>query len=121
MIKESHLYKQNMSKIISVVIIPHLVQIAIGKGKKMQDLTEIIKGSDMVFVTCGMGGGTGTGASPIIAKIAIYASCRLRGHRRCRLASDRPQLPAGALFFCPANPGALHRNCLATPSVACRI
>ena len=34
MIKESHLYNQNMSKIISVVIIPHLVQIAIGKGKK---------------------------------------------------------------------------------------
>jgi len=35
-----------------------------------EQLTEIIKGSDMVFVTCGMGGGTGTGAAPVIAQIA---------------------------------------------------
>ena len=35
-----------------------------------EDITEAIKGSDMVFVTCGMGGGTGTGAAPVIAKIA---------------------------------------------------
>jgi cell division protein FtsZ len=35
-----------------------------------EDLREIITGADMVFVTCGMGGGTGTGASPIIAGLA---------------------------------------------------
>jgi cell division protein FtsZ len=35
-----------------------------------EDLTEVIKGSDMVFVTCGMGGGTGTGAAPVVAQIA---------------------------------------------------
>jgi cell division protein FtsZ len=35
-----------------------------------EELTELIKGSDMVFVTCGMGGGTGTGAAPIVAEIA---------------------------------------------------
>lgn len=35
-----------------------------------EELTEIIKGSDMVFVTCGMGGGTGTGAAPVVASIA---------------------------------------------------
>lgn len=35
-----------------------------------EQLTELVKGSDMVFVTCGMGGGTGTGAAPIIAQIA---------------------------------------------------
>ncbi len=35
-----------------------------------EDLAEIIKGSDMVFVTCGMGGGTGTGAAPVAAQIA---------------------------------------------------
>ena len=29
-----------------------------------------MKGSDMVFVTCGMGGGTGTGAAPVVAKVA---------------------------------------------------
>jgi cell division protein FtsZ len=35
-----------------------------------EDLTEIVKGTDMVFVTCGMGGGTGTGAAPVVAQIA---------------------------------------------------
>ena len=33
-------------------------------------ITEVLKGADMVFVTCGMGGGTGTGAAPIVAEIA---------------------------------------------------
>jgi len=35
-----------------------------------EQLSEIIRGSDMVFVTCGMGGGTGTGAAPVVAQIA---------------------------------------------------
>ena len=35
-----------------------------------EDLTEALKNADMVFVTCGMGGGTGTGAAPVIARIA---------------------------------------------------
>ena len=35
-----------------------------------EELTELVKGADMVFVTCGMGGGTGTGAAPVIAGIA---------------------------------------------------
>lgn len=35
-----------------------------------QELTEALQGADMVFVTAGMGGGTGTGAAPVIAKIA---------------------------------------------------
>ncbi|MFN8453889.1 MAG: cell division protein FtsZ [Anaerolineae bacterium] len=34
------------------------------------DLEEVLRGADMVFVTCGMGGGTGTGAAPVIAQIA---------------------------------------------------
>ena len=34
------------------------------------ELTEALKGADMVFVTCGMGGGTGTGAAPVVAKLA---------------------------------------------------
>ena len=34
------------------------------------ELAEIVKDADMVFVTCGMGGGTGTGAAPVVAKIA---------------------------------------------------
>ena len=35
-----------------------------------EEITNVLKGSDMVFVTCGMGGGTGTGAAPVIAEIA---------------------------------------------------
>lgn len=35
-----------------------------------EQIEEVVKGADMVFVTAGMGGGTGTGAAPVIAKIA---------------------------------------------------
>ena len=35
-----------------------------------EEISNSIKGSDMIFITCGMGGGTGTGAAPVIAKIA---------------------------------------------------
>ncbi len=35
-----------------------------------EEITEVLKGADMVFITAGMGGGTGTGASPVVAKIA---------------------------------------------------
>ena len=34
------------------------------------ELYEVLKGSDMVFITAGMGGGTGTGAAPVIARVA---------------------------------------------------
>ena len=45
------------------------------KGRKAaeeskEDIKKLIQGSDMVFITAGMGGGTGTGAAPIIAEIA---------------------------------------------------
>ena len=35
-----------------------------------EEIQAALKGADMVFVTCGMGGGTGTGAAPIVAEIA---------------------------------------------------
>lgn len=35
-----------------------------------EDLYEVLRGSDMVFVTAGLGGGTGTGAAPIVAQVA---------------------------------------------------
>ncbi|MGN0141941.1 MAG: cell division protein FtsZ [Roseburia sp.] len=38
--------------------------------ESMEELSAAVKGADMVFVTCGMGGGTGTGAAPVVAKIA---------------------------------------------------
>ena len=38
--------------------------------ENLEDITKFIGESDMVFITAGMGGGTGTGAAPIIAKVA---------------------------------------------------
>ena len=38
-----------------------------------EDIREELEGSDMVFVTCGLGGGTGTGSAPIISKISKKA------------------------------------------------
>ncbi|MCA9950250.1 MAG: cell division protein FtsZ [Anaerolineales bacterium] len=38
--------------------------------ESLEEVYEILKGADMVFITAGMGGGTGTGAAPIIAKAA---------------------------------------------------
>src|SRR3989338_1500041 len=35
-----------------------------------EEIQQALKGADMVFITCGLGGGTGTGASPVIAEIA---------------------------------------------------
>ena len=37
------------------------------------ELKELIAGADMVFITCGMGGGTGTGAAPVVAEISKQA------------------------------------------------
>jgi cell division protein FtsZ len=39
-------------------------------NESVEDLYEVLKHSDMVFVTAGMGGGTGTGAAPVVAKVA---------------------------------------------------
>ena len=38
--------------------------------ESQEEISHALKGADMVFVTCGMGGGTGTGAAPVIAQIA---------------------------------------------------
>ncbi len=39
------------------------------------EIREILEGADMVFVTCGMGGGTGTGGAPVVARIAKEIGC----------------------------------------------
>ena len=39
-------------------------------NESKSEIEEALKGADMVFVTCGMGGGTGTGAAPIVAEIS---------------------------------------------------
>ena len=38
--------------------------------ESLEEIKESLRGCDMVFVTCGMGGGTGTGAAPVVAKLA---------------------------------------------------
>lgn len=46
---------------------------AMGKAaveENREEIRALLEGADMVFITCGMGGGTGTGASPIVAEIA---------------------------------------------------
>jgi len=62
------------------------------------ELYEVLKGSDMVFVTAGMGGGTGTGAAPVVAQIAKESSAltigvvtrpfTFEGMRRLQSAED---------------------------------
>jgi len=47
---------------------PELGKRAVEETK--EEIQEAIKGADMVFITCGLGGGTGTGAAPIIARIS---------------------------------------------------
>lgn len=45
----------------------------VGRNAALEDrdrLAELLDGADMIFVTCGMGGGTGTGAAPVIADVA---------------------------------------------------
>lgn len=39
------------------------------------EIQEVVKGADMVFVTCGLGGGTGSGASPMVARVAKELGC----------------------------------------------
>lgn len=38
--------------------------------ESLEEIQSVIKGADMVFISCGMGGGTGTGAAPVVAKAA---------------------------------------------------
>ena len=40
-----------------------------------EEIEDLLRGSDMVFVSCGLGGGTGTGAAPVIAEIAQSLGC----------------------------------------------
>ena len=63
-----------------------------------QEIQETLKGSDMVFITCGLGGGTGTGAAPIVAELAretgaltvavITKPFSFEGAQRARIAEE---------------------------------
>jgi len=66
--------------------------------ESVAELTEVLKGADMVFVTAGMGGGTGTGAAPIVAQVArecgalcvgvVTKPFRFEGRRRLRVGEE---------------------------------
>jgi cell division protein FtsZ len=73
----------------------------IGRDAAMEDrdrIAEMIEGSDMLFITAGMGGGTGTGAAPVIADIAksmniltvavVTRPFRLEGGKRMKVAQS---------------------------------
>lgn len=65
--KKIHIGK-NLTKGLGSGMNPEIGQAA--AEETQAEIQESIKGADMVFVAAGMGGGTGTGASPIVAKIA---------------------------------------------------
>ncbi|GAI10487.1 unnamed protein product, partial [marine sediment metagenome] len=62
------------------------------------ELKEIASGADMVFITCGMGGGTGTGAAPVVAEIAKQSGAltiavvtrpfTFEGAHRCQVSDE---------------------------------
>jgi cell division protein FtsZ len=62
------------------------------------EVKEIVAGADMVFITCGMGGGTGTGAAPVIAETAkqcgaltiavVTRPFTFEGSHRCEIADE---------------------------------
>lgn len=71
----------NMSKADRTITLGRKVTRGLGAGAKPevghaaaeeseQEIREMLEGSNLVFITCGLGGGTGTGAAPVIAKIA---------------------------------------------------
>lgn len=65
--KKIHIGK-NLTKGLGTGMNPDLGKRAAEETR--EEIQEAIKGSDMVFITCGKGGGTGTGAAPVIASIA---------------------------------------------------
>ena len=58
----------NSDNIRDVVLYPLMKPRAAEESE--EEIAAALKGADMVFVTCGMGGGTGTGATPVVARIA---------------------------------------------------
>ncbi len=59
---------KNLSKGLGAGMNPEIGRQAAEENR--DEIYEVLKGADMVFVTCGMGGGTGTGAAPIVAETA---------------------------------------------------
>ncbi|MGR0278798.1 cell division protein FtsZ [Marinomonas dokdonensis] len=73
----------------------------VGRDSALEDqekITQLLSGADMVFITAGMGGGTGTGAAPVIAKVArelgiltvavVTRPFPFEGRRRAKVADE---------------------------------
>ncbi|MAZ40790.1 cell division protein FtsZ [bacterium] len=64
----------------------------------IEEIQQAVKGADMIFVTCGLGGGTGTGAAPVVARVAkeqgiltvgvVTKPFFFEGNQRMRLAEE---------------------------------
>ncbi|MEI8174583.1 MAG: cell division protein FtsZ [bacterium] len=65
--KKIHIGK-NLTKGLGAGMDPEIGRKAAEETKS--EIQDVIKGADMIFIACGMGGGTGTGAAPIVAKAA---------------------------------------------------
>lgn len=74
---------------------------SVGRDSALEDeekITQLISGADMVFITAGMGGGTGTGAAPVIARVArelgiltvavVTRPFPFEGRRRAKVADE---------------------------------
>jgi len=74
---------------------------SVGRDSALEDqekITQLLTGADMVFITAGMGGGTGTGAAPVIAKVArelgiltvavVTKPFPFEGKRRAKVAEE---------------------------------
>lgn len=70
--KKIHIGK-NLTRGLGTGMNPELGKRAAEETK--EEIQEAIKGADMVFIACGMGGGTGTGAAPSIAKTSKESGC----------------------------------------------
>ncbi len=96
--KRIHIGK-NLTKGLGTGMSPDLGRKAIEETK--EEVQEAIKGSDMVFISCGLGGGTGSGASPIVANIARESGALtvavvtkpffFEGQHRARIANEALQ------------------------------
>jgi len=93
--KKVHLGK-NLTKGLGAGMNPEIGKRAAEETKA--EIQDVIKGADMVFIACGMGGGTGTGAAPIVAQAAkeqgiltvavVTKPFSFEGNQRMKLADE---------------------------------
>jgi len=87
---------KNLTKGLGAGMNPEIGRQAAEETK--DEIQEAVKGADMVFVSCGMGGGTGTGGAPVVAKIArdegiltvgiVTKPFSFEGNHRMRIAEN---------------------------------